>query len=89
MRLIDGEALSKGLQDVLKERADEKGTAAYQIFELFIEYLAEKPTIDAVPMQKAHWIKKGNEKTCSGCGFIYYSNNDDWNYCPNCGAGRE
>ena len=52
-------------------------------------YTSTVPTIDAVPMKKAHWIKKGNEKTCSGCGFIYYSNNDDWNYCPNCGAGRE
>lgn len=45
--------------------------------------------IEYAPVKKAHWIKKGNERTCSGCGFIYYSNNDDWNYCPNCGAGRE
>lgn len=30
------------------------------------------------------WIKRGNEKKCSHCGFIYYSNNDDWNGCPNC-----
>ena len=32
------------------------------------------------------WKKRGNEKTCSLCKFIYYSNNDEWNYCPNCGA---
>ena len=32
------------------------------------------------------WKKRGNEKTCSLCKFIYYSNNDDWNFCPNCGA---
>lgn len=32
------------------------------------------------------WKKRGNEKTCSLCKFIYYSNNDEWNFCPNCGA---
>lgn len=31
------------------------------------------------------WKKHGNEKICSECGFIYYSNNDDFNFCPNCG----
>lgn len=37
------------------------------------------------------WKKRGNEKTCSLCKFIYYSNNDEWNFCPNCGAkmGKE
>lgn len=34
--------------------------------------------------RKGKWIKRGNEKKCSFCGFIYYSNNDDWNGCPNC-----
>ena len=32
------------------------------------------------------WKKHGNEKACSLCKFIYYSNNDDFNFCPNCGA---
>ncbi len=35
---------------------------------------------------EGEWKKRGNEKTCSLCKFIYYSNNDDWNYCPNCGS---
>ena len=26
----------------------------------------------------------GNKKECSVCGFVYYSNNDKWNGCPNC-----
>ena len=36
----------------------------------------------------ARWICRGNEMKCSNpkCQFIYYSNNDDFNYCPNCGA---
>lgn len=35
---------------------------------------------------EGEWVKRGNEKTCSLCKFIYYSNNDEWNFCPNCGA---
>lgn len=42
------------------------------------------PTADVVEVKHGHWIKRGNEKKCSVCGFIYYSNNDDWNGCPNC-----
>lgn len=38
---------------------------------------------------KGRWRKCGNEKKCSVCKFIYYSNKDDFNYCPNCGAKME
>lgn len=31
------------------------------------------------------WMKNGNKMTCSYCGFTYYSNNEIFNYCPNCG----
>jgi hypothetical protein len=46
----------------------------------------DAPTVDAAPVVHGKWHKRGNEKTCSVCEFIYYSNNDEWNYCPNCGA---
>lgn len=36
--------------------------------------------------EQGTWKKRGNERTCSVCEFIYYSNNDDWNFCPNCGS---
>lgn len=32
------------------------------------------------------WIKRHNERKCSQCKFIYYNSNDDFNFCPNCGA---
>lgn len=34
--------------------------------------------------RRGRWIRRGNEKKCSCCGFIYYSNQDEWNGCPNC-----
>ena len=51
-----------------------------------VEALKFTPTADVVEVEHGEWIKKGNEKRCSVCGFIYYSNNDEWNFCPNCGA---
>lgn len=39
-----------------------------------------------VEVVHGRWIKRGNEKECSACKFIYYSNHDDFNFCPNCGA---
>lgn len=44
------------------------------------------PATDVVEVRHGEWKKRGNEKKCSVCDFIYYSNNDEWTYCPNCGA---
>lgn len=46
--------------------------------------LSQNPDADIEEVKQGRWIKKGNEKTCSVCKFIYYSNNDEWNGCPNC-----
>ena len=50
------------------------------------EWLAEQPTIDAVPVVHGKWKSVGLAALeCSKCGYV-----DDWkmyyNYCPNCGA---
>ena len=44
------------------------------------------PTVEAVEVVHGWWIRRHNETKCSKCQFIYYSNRDDFNYCPNCGA---
>ena len=51
-----------------------------------LDAIDEMPTIDAKPVVHAHWKRKNNETKCSDCKFIYYSNHDDFNYCPNRGA---
>lgn len=58
MRLIDADALLRKWQDVLNEKADEKGTVAYITFELFIDRLKEEPTIDAVPVVRCEDCKR-------------------------------
>ena len=47
---------------------------------------ADAPTVDVVEVVHGEWCKQSNKKTCSVCAFVYYSNNDEVNYCPNCGA---
>lgn len=51
-----------------------------------ISALEEEMAADVVEVRYGSWRKRGNERMCSLCLFVYYSNNDDWNYCPNCGA---
>ena len=51
-----------------------------------VDIFAEISTADVAEVKHGHWIKRLNEKKCSVCNFIYYSNNDDFNYCANCGA---
>ena len=45
-----------------------------------------KNKADFEEVKHGEWKKRGNEKECSACKFIYYSNNDEFNFCPNCGA---
>ena len=90
MRLIDADALSKKWQEVLDEKADEKGTVAYITFELFIDRLKEEPTIEAEPVKHGRWETNSDRPDsliCSicKCGFDMWKH-DPHNYCPNCGA---
>lgn len=92
-RLIDADALSQKWQDVLKEKADEKDSVAYQTFELFIDRLKDEPTIEAEPVRHRTWVIKTHDdgygayqvKHCPDCDRglpVEY----DADYCPKCGA---
>lgn len=82
MRLIDADALGVGEANrdvfIVPEYADGWNSA--------IKMIKNAPTVDAVSVAHGKWIKRNNEMKCSKCKFIYYSNNDPFNYCPNCGA---
>lgn len=76
--------------DVLIAHLDsciEQGKGLFKSVCVAIKCFVERmPTVDAVEVVHGRWIRKGNEMKCSKCKFIYYSNHDDFNYCPNCGA---
>ena len=66
----------------------EKGKGLLLTFDGATGYFPKEFIIEAIKthMKRGEWIKRGNEKKCSNCQFIYYSNNDEWTFCPNCGA---
>lgn len=35
---------------------------------------------------KHHWEKYGNKRTCSKCNFSYFTGDDGFYHCPECGA---
>jgi hypothetical protein len=57
-----------------------------EVVEMIEDCIDNQPTADVAEVKHGKWMKHGNEKKCSECQFIYYSNNDEWNFCPNCGA---
>lgn len=45
----------------------------------------QRITTDIIPIKHGTWKKRGNSRCCSECGFIYYSGNGAFNFCPSCG----
>lgn len=50
------------------------------------EVIEDTPTADVVEVKHGKWIKDNNKRTCSRCGWYYFSNGVDSNYCSECGA---
>lgn len=43
-------------------------------------------TADVQEVRHGKWIKSKNERKCSLCGYFYFTNTKNFNFCPNCGA---
>lgn len=97
MRLIDADALYKSfgasgscnncpLFDAYKCQYYNEHTLME-----FCERIDDAPTVDAVPVKHTHWVIERGETVmhCNSCGwaFEYYGGlEEEWNYCPHCGA---
>ena len=85
-RLIDANALRKGLREAAMER-DVSLRDVLTTIDLF-------PTIDAVPVVHGRWVRSVEDlrhhieyDMCSVCGFKYGGIGvEHFRYCPNCGA---
>ena len=79
MALIDVDKVISGMQAVLDEKPQDKGTPAYYAFEAFIERLKEEPTVDAVKVVRCKdcktysngscWIMRGKMKPYDFCNY--------------------
>lgn len=50
------------------------------------QLITKYPAADVVEVRHGHWIRINNKRTCSECGYYYFSNGVDANYCSECGA---
>ena len=94
MRLIDADVLSQKWQNVLDQKANEKDSIVYYIFELFMDRLKYEPTIEAEPVRHGKYVllyDTYGPMVCSECGgeapsISMGSEYEESQYCPSCGA---
>ena len=86
VRLIDGDALEKGIDDAMKKAHDQFNFVAAQLLAIVKQAVQEQPTIEAEPVRHGHWIPVDGEPyaKCSYCGEKHYGCTTP--YCDMCGA---
>ena len=52
----------------------------------FASAVINAPAADVQEVKHGKWLINKNMRECSECGYFYYSNNVNTNYCCNCGA---
>ena len=89
-RLIDADQFKAKLLSFM----DRKSTTPSDtdcILDGVLNLLEKQPTID--PVKHGYWVQRNSvgSATCSICnGLIFnYYDNENHNYCPNCGAKME
>lgn len=75
--------------DALLKEAMQEGAYGY----VDAEQIKNAPTVDAEPVRYGRWqVNETNghkDMTCLSCGWLfeYYDGlEEEWNYCPHCGA---
>ena len=98
MRLIDADALKEVICDNVYPVTDFFNSRDYGMFWTggIEKAINEAPTIDAKPVKHGKWtiteVFDFKNMTCSSCGWLYEYHagmEEEWNYCPNCGARME
>lgn len=86
MRLIDGDELFGSISK--QER--------WNVPDFVYESIKNAPTIEAEPTRHGKWtiteVFDFKNMTCSSCGWLYeyyLGLEEEWNYCPHCGARME
>ena len=87
-RLIDANAFWNMLNHTVYDLLDTEGELGYSP-EIIKTVLGMTKTVDAVEVVHGRWIEhRPNVYECTACHTWYsnYGGNEEWRYCPNCGA---
>lgn len=89
-RYIDADALIEKIREKFKYNWEIPCTSEDRFIQEIVcqvyDLIYKQPIADVVGVKHCKWRKSGNIKECYACGFIYYSNHDTFNFCPECGA---
>lgn len=96
-RLIDADELKRNvLKWMPKDQSDYMDSAIPPLENLTVSMVMEiddAPTVDAVPVRHAHWIRHEYADIVDGylvpefeCSECHSWKKDDSDYCPDCGA---
>lgn len=93
MRLIDAETVYKDMKNKLVLKPEEFATRVHYIQSAALNCVAGAPTIEAKPVEHAHWEKQNyidmyyTEVHCSSCEKrILAEYQKEYKYCPFCGS---
>ena len=99
MRLIDADKALEHIKKRLLETALNNTRVVCDAAYLYADisdnrietWINESPTVDAVPVKHAKWVIEPDRTVmhCNACGWVYeyYAGlEEEWNYCPHCGA---
>lgn len=98
MRLIDATALHKKLSFMQEQYRAERSNVKARMCKKIIAIIGLMPEIEAEPVMHGKWINAydthgGSYYKCSRCACyiekIFFANDYEVNYCPNCGAKME
>ena len=85
VRLIDGAALEKEIDDAMKQAHDQFNFVAAQLLAIVKQTVQEQPTIEAEPIRHGRWIphRITYSSMCSVCTKYATAETPR---CPYCGA---
>lgn len=88
MRLIDAEHLKRWIL-ARWEKTDSRSAYPLRAIDI-IDQVDREDTIDAEPVRHGKWNRNNIVyMECSECGWLYeyyLGLEEEWNYCPHCGA---
>lgn len=83
---IEREALFKTIENIPDNELLGNDNTTFVELPTVLDIISEQPVANVQEVRHGKWIKSKNERKCSLCGYFYFTNTKNFNFCPNCGV---